>query len=275
MHSCIYEGLVRHERFAPTEHAFTYRMFMMYLDLGELDDVFSRRWFWSTKRANLAWLKRSDHFGDVKLTLDESVRQLVEQRTGSRPAGRIALLTHLRYFGYCMNPVSFYYCYGDDDQQLQTIVAEVHNTPWGETHCYTLDCDEAREQAPTESAGGRSKALGFRFDKTFHVSPFMGMDQSYDWQLTPPGNRLGVRMTNIEEGRPIFKASLAMTRREATGPQLARVLARYPLMTTQVIAGIYFNALRLYLKGTPFHSHPRKHSRKGSSEGSQAEGYST
>lgn len=158
MHSCLYDGWVRHRRFAPRAHAFRYRLFMAYLDLTELDRVFRGRWFWSTRRPALAWFRRADYLGDPSVPLDQAVRDCVERNTGVRPRGPIRLLTHLRYFGYVFNPVSFYYCFDTADTRVETIVAEITNTPWGERHAYVLS---ARGEQP----------LRFRFGKAFHVSP--------------------------------------------------------------------------------------------------------
>jgi DUF1365 family protein len=155
------------------------------------------------------------------------------------------LLTHLRYFGYAMNPVSFYYCFDPTGARVETILAEVNNTPWGERHCYVLACP------------GDSAANTFAFRKAFHVSPFMPMAIDYRWRLTDPGDRLAVHMENLEAGQPVFDATLTLTRRAITGGQLARVLVAYPFMTVQVIAGIYWQALRLWWKGVPYHPHPR------------------
>jgi hypothetical protein len=162
------------------EHAFDYRLFMMYLDLDEAPGLFGRRWFWSVGRRTLAWLKREDHLGDPARPLADAVRDLVAERTGRRPAGPIRLLTHLRYFGYCFNPVSFYYCFDEADERVETIVAEVNNTPWGEQHLYVLPASESR---------GSGTHLQFLRQKEFHVSPFMPMDIRYDWRFSQPDER--------------------------------------------------------------------------------------
>jgi uncharacterized protein len=249
MKSTIYEGLVRHRRFSPTPHAFTYRLFMMYLDLDELPTVFENRWLWSVDRANLASFKRRDHVGDPIIPLDESIRRLVEARTGSRPTGPIRLLTHLRYFGYVFNPVSFYFCYDQSDHSVETIVAEITNTPWGERHCYVLGAKDNCAQ------GSRKR---YHLDKVFHISPFIDMDVAYDWRFTEPTSQLAIHMENLREGQPFFDATMRLQRRELSGPSLARVLVQYPLMTAKVIAAIHWQALKLWAKDVPFYPHPRK-----------------
>lgn len=234
-----------HRRLAPRGHGFQYRLFMLYLDLGELPALFDRHWLWSARRPALAWFRRADHLGDPDVALAESVRRLVAERHGVRPAGPIRLLTHLRYFGYGMNPVSFFYCFGADDVAPEFIVAEINNTPWGEQHCYVLDCR------------GRTGTLAFAFDKDFHVSPFMPLDQRYHWVMGSPGPLLTVSMRNVEGGRDVLHARLSLARRVLDSRQLARALALYPLMTARVIGAIYWQALRLWLKGIPYFSHPR------------------
>lgn len=249
MHSAIYEGWVRHRRYAPRPHTFQYSMFMMYLDLSEIDRVFKRRLLWSSNRPAPAWFRRDDHSGDPAEPLDSTIRSLVRERACARADGPIRLLTHLRYFGYIFNPVSLFYCFDESGTRVETIVAEITNTPWKERYCYVLP------EAMNRATGERKR---FRFPKSFHISPFMGMDQVYDWSITDPGKNLGVHMMNYEGETKLFDATMHLRRTEITTASLARVLVQYPLMTAKVIGGIYWNALRLKLKGTPFHPYPEK-----------------
>jgi DUF1365 family protein len=246
MQSALYEGRVRHRRFDDVAHAFELPLFLVYLDLAELDEVFRGRWLWSTTRPALARFRREDHLGDPRVPLDRSVRDLVEARLGRRPAGPIRLLTHLRQLGLGFNPVSFFYCFDAGGRRLEAVVAEVTNLPWRERHCYVL--------AAERGARGRHR---FRTPKEFHVSPFMAMDLEYGWLLTEPGRSLVVRIESRRGGSRIFDAVLALHRREITGGSLARALVRYPAMTAQVIAAIHGQAFRLHRKGAPVHPHPR------------------
>jgi len=249
MDSCIYEGRVRHTRKKPVTHQFNYRLFMMYLDLDELPTLFSGRWFWSASRPALARFRRDDHLGPSDKPLADVIRDLVERETGKRPVGPVRLLTNLSYFGYCFNPVSFYYCFAADGETVEYIVSEVSNTPWGECDTYVLDCQH-----------GGPKPLSWRFrpKKKMHVSPFMPMDAEYDWTLSKPMDRLSVYMANAENGTRIFDAKMGLNRKSITSLSLARVLLRFPLMTTKIIFAIHWEALRLWIKRVPLHIHPGK-----------------
>jgi len=247
MHSRIYAGQVRHRRYRPAPHAFEYDLFMLYIDLDELPTLFRRRWLWSARRMAVARFRREDHLGDKSVDLGRAVKQLVRDETGISLNGPIRLLTNLRYFGYGFSPVSFYYCFDPAGKRLEVIVAEVNNTPWGERHCYVLP--ESRNQ-------GNATTKRYLADKRFHVSPFMGMDINYDWRFTLPAEKLIVHMKNFQQGEQLFDATLSLQERHINGFSLAAVLIRYPLMTVRIIAAIYFQALRLWLKKIPFVPHP-------------------
>lgn len=249
MNSCLYRGQVRHRRFAPQAHSFKYSLFMLYLDLDELPTLFDRFWLWSARRPNLAWFRRADHLGEAERPLAECVRDLVQQHTGQRPTGPVRLLTHLRYFGFGFNPVSFYYCFNPGGKTVKHIIAEVSNTPWGERHCYLLN-------ATPEQFDRRVQR--FELDKQFHVSPFMGMDICYSWSFAQPGEQLLVHLQNRQDGDRLFDATLSLDRRPINSASLAGVLLVHPLMTLKIVAAIYYQALRLWIKRIPFYPHPAK-----------------
>ena len=254
-HSAIYEGAIRHRRFRPAENAFRYRLFLAYLDLAELDAVFALHPRWSRERFNLAVFRRSDHPldrgpGHSRISLDAAVRDLVRRRTGERPDGPIRLLTHLRYFGHCFNPVSFFYCFDRADRNVTAIVAEITNTPWKEVHPYVF--------GPADNRHPLLDWRRYRFDKSFHVSPFMDMNLHYDWRFRVPGERLAVHMIVSDGNGRLFDAGLGLHRRPMTAETLSRVLWTHPFMTLKVVALIHWQALRLRRKGVPFIAHPAK-----------------
>ncbi len=245
--SAVYEGIVRHRRHLPVEHAFQYRMAQLYLDLDEIDRVFAGRWLWSAQRRNLAEFRRSDYLGPAGQPLRQALHACIARAGGVPPAGPVRLLTHLRYGGYVFNPVSFYYCFAADGITLDTVVAEITNTPWRERHAYVL---------PLACAQAQGRRFSWSFDKAFHVSPFMQMDCRYAWSFTTPADDLAVHMDVARGQAPTLDATLLLRRQPLSAAALRRVLWRYPLMTTQVMGAIHWQALRLWLKRSPLHDHP-------------------
>ena len=252
LHSAIYSGWVQHRRFAPRSNCFRYRVFMMYLDLAELEQVESISPWWGRGRGALARFRRDDFFGDPSVSLDETVRQRVASEYGQRPDGPIRMLANWRYFGFNMNPISVYYCFDAAGEEIQWLLLDVHNTPWNERHGYVLDC---RDMGRVQRA---------EFAKEMHVSPFMPMDQRYRWRSSKPAEHLTMHLQNIECDKKVLDASLSLTRQELTATTMNRVLIHYPLMTVKVITAIYWQALKLWWKRVPVVAHP-KHSARAES----------
>jgi uncharacterized protein len=208
---------------------------LFYLDLDELPRLLGGR-FVRTAPGALRF-RRSDYLGPDSAPLDHTVREQVVSALGTRPDGPIRLLTQLRSFGHCFNPVSFYYCFDPAGERLDAVVAEVTNTPWGERHAYVIP--------------GRGGSLA----KALHVSPFMPMDHRYTVRVAVPGERVAIHIDSRRNGAPAFGATLALHRRELTRPAAARVAARYPFANLRVLALIYGHAVGLKLAGAPVHRH--------------------
>ncbi len=247
MNSCVYEGWVWHHRQEPVSHRFRYALSMLYLDLDELTEAFGRRWLWSASHPTLAWFRRADYLGDAHLPLADAVRELLHDEGVFGAEGPIRLLTQPRYFGFLINPVSFYFCFDAAGAELRAVIAEVTNTPWGERKCYVLSGD-------TLAASESTSAL--RIGKQLHVSPFMPMDMEYAWRLATPAARLRIDIRNYQHERSVFDATLRLARREWTTANLRHILWRHPFMTQRIAAAIYWQALKLWWKGCPIYPHP-------------------
>ena len=239
--SCLYEGTIRHRRREP-HNEFTHRLALAYVDLDEVPSLLGGRLV--RRGPGLLRFRRRDYLGDPATPLDTAVRDRVAELSGTRPQGPIRLLTQLRSWGLCFNPVSFYYCFEPDGRPAQ-VLAEVTNTPWGERHSYLLEA-------------GAGDVLRGRFAKELHVSPFMGMDHVYEARANDPGASLAVHIDSLREGTPVFDATLSLRRIELTRRSAARFTARYPLATARVLALIYGHAIGLKLAGARVHSHPRE-----------------
>lgn len=246
MDSAIATGRVWHRRETPTPHRFVYRTSYTLIDIDRVESIFALSRLWSVGRANLVSFKRGDFLPPFDQPLREAVSDRVEAVVGRRPEGRIIVLSHLRQWGMCFNPVSFYFCH-DATGRLDAIVAEVHNTPWNERHAYVLDCSD--QDGP---------AYRFAFDKAFHVSPFLPMGIHYDWRFRIGDDEIDVHMRLKQSDRQCFSAGMRLALRPLTAKTMWRMPLAFPVMTLKVVAAIYWQAFRLWLKRVPFYSHPDK-----------------
>lgn len=241
MLSRLYQGRVTHHRRTPG-HGFSYPVWYAWINLDEIDQ-FCRTSFWlSNERFNLISFYRQDYLPG-NASLKGAVETLILERTGHEFSGDIYLLTTLRQLGYTMNPLSLYYCYGPGEAQPAYIVAEVHNTPWGERYTYVI-----------ESHGSKKLVQ----EKQFHVSPFMPMDLDYEFRLPAPGERLQVDIQLLEQSLPIFNASLDLQAQSLTSNAIRNLLISHGWQSVRTIARIYFQALRLWMKKATFFSHPSR-----------------
>ena len=244
----IYTGTVRHRRYTPFESEFSYPVFMLYLDINDLENVINKSIFWNINKPAVVSFNRKDFHGTEEVDLDTAVRNTVENKVGSRPEGKIRMLAHLRYFGYCFNPVTFYYCFNRNDDSVDYILAEVANTPWKERHAYVLSSSQESDKSE----------IRLSMEKELHVSPFWGMDHMYDWVFSSPKDKLNVFMKNFKDGKHVFDASLSMDRTEMTKRNLLKSVFRFPFMTIKVVFWIHFQAFILWLRGATFYTHPSK-----------------
>lgn len=243
LNSRIFEGYVRHRRFVDVAHEFQYKLFMIYLDLDELDTLFDPYFFWSKKGFNLAAFRRNKYLGGGEQSLLEAVKTRIEDLSGIMP-DRVTLLTNLAYYGYCFNPISLYFCW--HQEKLTHCIAEVTNTPWGDQHAYVL---------PAEAM--KPGVYRMQFQKAMHVSPFLGMNYEYHMQCKHDADQLIVQLENWQADKKHFDATLSLHARPINSKNMALMLLKYPFMTGKVIAAIHWQALRLFKKRAKFYPHPK------------------
>ncbi|WP_421119067.1 DUF1365 domain-containing protein [Aquihabitans daechungensis] len=247
VHSALYEGRLAHARFGTPSHAFDYRVLMAWLDLAELPGALDAHPLWSARRIAPVRFRREDFHGDPGVPLDEAVRSTVQAASGRRPSGPIRMLAHLRTWGWSFNPIAFYFVFTPDGDAVDTLVAEVTNTPWHERHAYVLPIGATHVDQP------------IRFPKVLHVSPFMDLDLDHSLAFSPPGaEELTIRMDDWRGEDHVFAAELDLRRLPLDRPTMSRSLRQHPLPAQRVSAGIYWEALKLRAKHAPFRRHPHK-----------------
>ncbi|MBX3532098.1 MAG: DUF1365 domain-containing protein [Rhizobiaceae bacterium] len=243
--AALYPGEVMHARLKPFGHRFVYNVFSLLIDVDRLAEADCLSRLLSVNRANLV----SFHEKDQSERPGETARQyadrlLAEAGLGQRPA-RVLLLCYPRIFGYVFNPLSVYYCYAADGA-LSAVIYAVRNT-FGERHTYVAP---VRPGEFTEAGLRQTRA------KVFHVSPFVGMDARYHFRLLPPGETVRLRIHETEGGEALLAATFVGERRRLDDRTLAGCLLKFPLMTWKIMAGIHWEALKLWLKGARFHKSP-------------------
>jgi cyclopropane-fatty-acyl-phospholipid synthase len=244
--SALYEGTLLHARTTPARNVFRYPVCFYALDLDELPELDRRLRLFGYNRRNVVTFRDGDHLGLADRPVKENLLAYLDQNGIALAGGRIVLITNLRLLGYVFNPVSYFYCYGAGGE-LVAIVAEVGNT-FGERHPYLLTSDN--------QVGDGARSV-YEHAKRMHVSPFFGMDQTYRFSFTEPGERIHAGVGIIENGTRPFWAELTGRRRPLTNASLARALTRYPLMSQQVIGLIHWQAVKLAMKRVPLHRKPR------------------
>lgn len=236
LQSAIYKGEVRHRRYRPREHQFNYGLYMLALDLDEVETLAEQSKLFSCDRFAPLNFRRRDYLGDPAVSLKTAVLHEVARLGGdSHPLNRVVMLGQVRCFGVYFSPANIFFCY--EGEQARYALIEVHNTPWNERHCYLVDL---AQQSAT--------------DKAFHVSPFMGMDMQYHWRIKPPEQRVSIHIEN-HDPQLIFDVTLSLKRHDFNRSLLKATLLQWPMMTLTIVRGIYWQALRLFLKRIPYHPH--------------------
>jgi hypothetical protein len=242
MKSHLLVGRVTHRRLRPFGYQLEHRVWQLALDLDELDLVDGRLRLLSRNRRNIVEVRDADHLPVPAFDLARDVRTVLAEAGLDADGWAITLVTNPRVAGYVFNPASFYLCH--DGERLAAVLVEVHNT-YGERHLYPLL--PAPEDPADRLSGGMPKA--------FDVSPFLGLQATYRVHVRDEPSRLVIAIEEHEDGHRMLATSLVLERRRLTDPALLGLLVRRPFVPQRTIAWIHWHALRLWLRGAPFHRH--------------------
>ncbi len=236
----LYDTWLRHDRFAPVPHGFTYRLLLLAIDLGA---PAPKGWLFGRNRRALLSLRDADHLDGSGRRLESQVVELMAEHGLAHDGGRILLLCQPRLLGHVFNPISTYYVHRRDGT-LQAVLYEVNNT-FGERHSYLFPVD-----------AGAGEALRHGCDKVFHVSPFMALDLSYDFRVTAPAGAVRLDIDVRRGEQPMLTARLTGRARRFTAGQVLRLLAAGRLFPLKVLGAIHWEAIRLWRKRVGFWKAP-------------------
>jgi len=243
--ACLYAAQVMHRRLVAPYYRFIYRVFYLLLDIDRIDEAAGCSRLFSHNRFNLLSFHDADHGDGRPGGLRAWAEQVLAAQGIALDGGRIRLLALPRLFGFAFNPISLWYC-EHADGRLRAVIAEVRNT-FGERHSYLL----ASDGAPLAYQQEHHK------EKCFHVSPFLDVAGRYRFRLTEPAARLRIAIHETRDGRPLLDATLAGERRPLHSAGILRLAAAMPLMTLKVVAGIHWEALKIWLRGARFRKKPQ------------------